>query len=405
MVVAVARVIRQLPQGLGLAAGVAFVESGVSLVEGPGGTSPVGPILPIFQRSLLKELLQNALLTFAVITLIFLIGGSLRVLHQSEFVTLGTFLRAVAFFVGTNLDKTLPMTVLISVVLTYGRASAENDLNTMRASGIHLYTVWVPAILFGLVASALVLHVNDRIAPRLSFTKSALLEAGFDSVIESMMDRGGNAIALSKDIHVIWRGVDELDRLRDVRIKIYSKGDEDDARPLKDEIMAETARLEPDKRRGLLRIHCNNVRFLYGNNEGAEMVEITYSIPLRDEVTEKKPSHHTLDELVQAEGRRYDGAPKPRKIETEFHKRVAGAFACILFVLIGMPLAVVFRHGNRMVAFLIAFLIAIVVYYPTFILGEVLADETDLSPFLAIWSGSIALFVLGVGLTVVIFRR
>ncbi|MFG0316446.1 MAG: LptF/LptG family permease [Planctomycetota bacterium JB042] len=361
--------------------------------------------MPIFQRTLLKELLQNALMTFAVITLIFLVGGSLRVLHKSEFLTLQTFLQAVLFFVGTNLDKTLPMTVLISVVLTYGRASAENELNTMRASGIHLYTAWVPALLFGLLGSAVVLHVNDRIAPRLSFTKSALLEAGLDSVIDAMMERGGNAIELSDDVHVIWRGVDELDRLRDVRIKRYSKGDDDDARPLEDEIMAETARLEPDKRRGLLKFHCDGVRFLYGKNKGAEMGSITYGIPLRDEVIEKKPSHHTLSELVQAEGRIYDDAPKPRKIETELHKRVAGAFACLLFVLIGMPLAVIFRHGNRMVAFLIAFLIAIVVYYPTFILGEVLADETDLSPFLAIWSGSIALFVLGVGLTVVIFRR
>ncbi|MFH0946654.1 MAG: LptF/LptG family permease, partial [Planctomycetota bacterium] len=108
---------------------------------------------------------------------------------------------------------------------------------------------------------------------------------------------------------------------------------------------------------------------------------------------------------VAAGERSFKGAFKTRMLQSEFHKRIAGAFACILFVLVGMPLAIIFKQGNRMVAFLIAFLIAIVVYYPTFILGEVLAKETDLSPLLAIWSGSVVLFILGGGLTAVVLRR
>ncbi|MFH0944694.1 MAG: LptF/LptG family permease, partial [Planctomycetota bacterium] len=136
--------------------------------------------MPIFHRQFLKELLQNAVVTFLVITLIFVVGGSLKVLHKSEFLTLWTFLGAVWFFVGTNLDKTLPMTVLVSVVLTYGRASAENEINTMRASGIHLYSACIPGILFGLLGTTLVLHANDRVAPRMDFEKSDLIESGLD---------------------------------------------------------------------------------------------------------------------------------------------------------------------------------------------------------------------------------
>jgi len=365
----------------------------------------VGPeSVPIFHRYLLKELLQSALVTFVVITLIFLVGGSLKILHKSEFLTLGTFLRAVWFFVATNLDKTLPMTVLVAIVLTYGRAAAENEINTMRASGIHLYTACVPGVLFGLMGTALVLHVKDRVAPRMDFAKSDLIELGLDGAIQSLMDRGANFLEVGEDWHVIWGGVDELDRLLNIRIKKYREGD-DGARELETELAADLASLEADHRRGLLRFHFEGPRTLTGAYGEAAAESMTYSIPLRDEVREKKLKHHTLEELVSAEPRSYKGSFKRRMIRAEFHQRIAGALACLLFVLVGMPLAIIFRQGNRMVAFLISFLIAIVVYYPTFILGEVLAKETDLSPLLAIYSGSCVLFALGIGLTAVVLRR
>ena len=343
-------------------------------------------------------------MTFVVITLIFLVGGSLKILHKSEFLTFWTFLRAIWFFVATNLDKTLPMTVLVAIVLTYGRAAAENEINTMRASGIHLYTACAPGVLFGLMGTALVLHVNDRVAPRMDFAKSDLIEMGLDGAIQSLMDRGANFLEIGKNTHVIWGGADELDRLLNLRIKKYRDSD-NGARELETELTADRASLEADHRRGLLRFHLEGLRTLTGSYGDAAADSMTYTIPLRDEIREKRLKHHTLEELVAAKDRSYKGSFKRRLIETEFHQRIAGAFACLLFVLVGMPLAIIFRQGNRMVAFLISFLIAIVVYYPTFILGEVLAKETELSPLLAIWAGSCVLFALGGGLTAVVLRR
>lgn len=361
--------------------------------------------MPIFQRYLLKELIQNALVTFAVITLIFMVGGALRFLHKTELITIATFVRAVFFFIGTNLDKTLPMTVLIASVLTYGRAAADNELNTMKASGIHLATALIPALFFGMAGTAVVLYVNDKVASEMEFRKGELIEAGMDGAMEALMDRGGNAIQLGKNVHVIWRAVDDLGRMHDLRIKRYAKGDENESRPLIDEIMAETAHLVPDHKQGVLYLDLEGVQTLYGEFKGGAAGSLRYPIPLREQEWDKHPKEHSLTELATARGRRYVGAHKIRTLDSEYHQRVAGAFACILFVIVGVPLSIIFRHGNRMVAFLIAFLIAIGVYYPTFMLGELLSDETKISTFLAVWSGSIFLLLLGGGLTVVVFRR
>jgi lipopolysaccharide export system permease protein len=127
---------------------------------------------------------------------------------------------------------------------------------------------------------------------------------------------------------------------------------------------------------------------------------------LPDEAINKRPRHQTLAELIAATSRKaYRGDPRAREIRGEYHRRISGSLACVLFALLGMPLAIIFRHGNRMVAFLIAFLIAIAVYYPTFILGELLSKSTDINPILAMWSGSIVLLVLGSSLTTVVLRR
>ena len=362
--------------------------------------------MPILQRYLLREMLANGLLTFGVVTLIFIVGGALRVLHDSDLLTLGVFVELVLLFIGTELGTILPMTVLMAVMFTYGRASAENEINAMRASGIHLAYAFAPGLLFGLAGSALVLHVNDEVAPRMSFQERQFSEQAIASTLESFAARGEQGIEISDHERLLWHTFDpETGVFHKLRIKRYPSDIKKGANAVQDEIYAETGHISFDDRQRLMRVHFEDVKKLHGGGANTSFRRFHIPFPMSIEAREKKVYHYTLSELIEARSRRYDGAPKRTVLVAEFHQRIAGAFACVLFALIAMPLAVIFRQGNRMVAFLIALLVALVVYYPTFILGEVLAKETDLPPILAIWSGSIALFILGVGLNAVVFRR
>jgi len=363
--------------------------------------------LPLFQRYLLRELLLNAAITFAVMSGIFLIGGALTILHKMEVLTLFTFLRGVGFFVATNLDKTLPMTVLIAVVMTYGRAAAENEINSMRAAGVHLYTAYAPALLFGVCSAAIVLVVNDRIAPGISASKREIIRAGLMDIIQTKIERGDNYLDLDDRSSVLWRTVTEDGYFLDLRYKKYKKSGDTSPR-LSLEIFAERARFTFDSRHNVVLMEAWNLKNLYGGAVGAESVVEhvdNYAISAGDEVGEQKLSEHTLVDLQAAATRRYEGARRPRQYRTEFQKRIAGAFSCVLFVLLGVPLAIIFRHGNRMVAFMIAFMIAILGYYPLFLLGDVLSDEAKLPPALAVWLGSGILGALGLGLSFTVCRR
>ncbi len=82
----------------------------------------------------------------------------------------------------------------------------------------------------------------------------------------------------------------------------------------------------------------------------------------------------------------------------EIHKKYAIAFACIVFVLLGAPLAVRFpRGGVGMVTTASVAIFAI--FWACLIGGETLADDGYISPALAMWLPNILLLPVGIYLT------
>ncbi len=83
----------------------------------------------------------------------------------------------------------------------------------------------------------------------------------------------------------------------------------------------------------------------------------------------------------------------------EIHKKYAIPVACIVFILIGVPLGTMTRKGGIGMASAIS-LIFFLVYWAFLIGGEKLADRGLLSPFWGVWSANIFLGLLGIILTV-----
>ena len=83
----------------------------------------------------------------------------------------------------------------------------------------------------------------------------------------------------------------------------------------------------------------------------------------------------------------------------EIHKKFAISFACIVFVLIGAPLAIRFPRGG--VGMVIAVSVGIfAVYWAGLIGGENLADKGVVAPFWAMWAPDLVFLALGLFLSV-----
>jgi lipopolysaccharide export system permease protein len=82
------------------------------------------------------------------------------------------------------------------------------------------------------------------------------------------------------------------------------------------------------------------------------------------------------------------------RYEIEIHKKYSIAFACFIFMLLGIPLGLTLRRGGlgRMGALTIAIF---VVYWASLMQGEKLADRLIISPFAGMWGVSIVLLAIG----------
>jgi lipopolysaccharide export system permease protein len=81
--------------------------------------------------------------------------------------------------------------------------------------------------------------------------------------------------------------------------------------------------------------------------------------------------------------------------KVEVHKKYAISFACIVFVLLGAPLAVRFpRGGVGMVV--TASVVIFAIFWTSLIGGETLADEGYVNPALAMWLPNLILLPLGI---------
>ena len=82
----------------------------------------------------------------------------------------------------------------------------------------------------------------------------------------------------------------------------------------------------------------------------------------------------------------------------EIHEKLTLAFSCLIFVLMGIPLAIITRRRERSINIGIAMLI-IIIYYPLFIACEALGIQGHVNPALAMWIPNIIFGAIGTTLT------
>lgn len=83
------------------------------------------------------------------------------------------------------------------------------------------------------------------------------------------------------------------------------------------------------------------------------------------------------------------------QLEVEIWKKFSLPAACVIFVLIGVPLAVRYHRGGISMVVGVSFLV-FTAYYVALIGGESVADQELLSPFWAMWAPNVLFLAVGV---------
>jgi lipopolysaccharide export system permease protein len=293
------------------------------------------------------------------------------------------------------LTYTIPIAVLIAVLLSLGRLSGDNEIVTMRASGINLFHIVLPLMVVGVILSLTLLIFNDRLIPYAHFAqRKTLVEVGTKNPAAAL-EPGVFINSFDKYILYIWSI--NGSKLSDIRI--YEPQGNDRAPRL---IIAKTGEFIPDKNVIKLKLmdgfadepDPNDPNIFYKLKFKTYFMSLNMAQAQTKDNVQKKPKDMTIKELAaeikSLQTQKIDASP----LETEIHKKITLAFSCIIFILLGMPMAVITHRREKSMNFGLAFLI-VGVYYLLLLGSEALSRQGYLNPQFALWIPNTLFGLLG----------
>jgi lipopolysaccharide export system permease protein len=336
-----------------------------------------------------------------VLTSVLMIVAAIQVVHGAEGLSLLFLARALPIQAAAQLDVILPIAVLVSVVLTYGRSAADNEIDTLRASGVHPIHVVVPGLVFGALCACVLLVSLDYAKPLAKRLQLRLIRSEDIAALIHNKLAAGEPIELEDGRTVLSaEGFDDQGRALRMRVQLY-----DDDHNLETELTAEEAEIRVDGTRSEIEITFRNFETIKGRRFQGDEFVITRQMPRDIKTLDERQLTTTQLLAWSLRGREPSESFRMRDALIEAHMRLSDSAAALIFVLLGLPVALLWRRHDRTGAFLVAFLLALFLYYPSQQISFALARLDALSPMVAAWSGNTLLLLLSLGLMWRVFRR
>lgn len=123
--------------------------------------------MKILQRYIIREHLGPFFFALAVIMFVFV--TKFIVQHIGRLFGKGLPVSTIFEFVYLNLAwmmaLAVPMSVLIAALMAFGRFSADNEITVLKSSGINLYRIITPSLVWATILTLLMIWYNDRVLP------------------------------------------------------------------------------------------------------------------------------------------------------------------------------------------------------------------------------------------------
>ncbi len=359
----------------------------------------------LFQRRIVRELMWNAVTTILVLMAVIMLVMCAKIVHQIEGLDMSTFALLLPIFATTAINLMVPVAVLVATVLTYSRAAADNEITTLRASGVHPWHMYVPGLVFGAVWCVFLIWCMDDGMPFAEQTKRRLTkEVNPANIIKNKLS-SGEPVELDDRTVIAVDLFDEQGKPQGLRIQFFTEPEDDEPPELEREIRAESGDIVIRDQTNQIELHLFDFRSTKGSPISGKKTILRRALPRGawEYGIEDLGTHQLVAWLTRPERDR-KGFDSP-EVQASVHSRLAIALACVVFVLIGIPIALMFRSGDRVAGFLVAFLVALFLYFPSIKISEALSEEAMLPAAWAAWSGNALLLVIAAGLNWRVLRR
>ncbi len=358
---------------------------------------------PLLNRYIVGEILPGFLVNILVFTSIMMMARVMELANLviSKGVGLGAVLEIMALLMPKVLSLTLPMATLLAVLTAFLRLSADSELTVLRASGISLYQLSPPVLVFGLLVGGLTAVFSLWLAPEANWRfKTQLLDlakARADLAIEEQTFVR-NFPGLTLYIGQLAPGTDTMGQ-----VFIQDSRSEDESSV----IVAQRGRLGLDREAGILLFHLEDgvIDRVYTGRQSTDSIFFnTYDLKVSPGAEFEREKENGLyrgrSELPTGELRPAAAAAAGQdasRVVTytlEWHRRWALPFTSFIMAVIGLPLGASFRVRGRNFGLMMG-LGVFIVYYVFFSVGWSLAEAEHAPPAAAVWASNVILAVFG----------
>ncbi len=353
----------------------------------------------VLNRYLAHDFLVSFLMTLLVITFVMYIGAIIKAIDMlSRGVSGMLILKIFGLTLPYTLKFSIAISVLVSVLLLFGRLSFDGEITTMKASGMSMWHIISPVVLLSTVLSFASIYINGSLAPHSRFAqRKALLEAGVEEPI-NLLEEG----RFVRDFPglMVYVGKKSATEVSDVIVY------EMDAQGVKRNIRAERGTVDYNKDTKILLINLFDVRIDQPDRDNPMdisksrfvsakeyPVRLDFKALVGDGIVNKKAPDMTYLELIRAIQNVQQAFPdlepgdmqKQRmKLVVEANQRLAFSVACFAFTLVGIPLGM--KSHRKETSIGIALSLALVIsFYLFMIISDTLVGYPQYRPDLIIW--------------------
>lgn len=362
--------------------------------------------MKILRNYFLKEFIGPLFLTLGVLSFVMAFVGNLKRIADlviNRGVDIISVLKLFLFMTPYIVTYALPIAVLIAVLISLGRLASDNEVIAIKASGINLFNLILPLIIIGLILSLALVIFNDRGSSYAHYIyRKTLIEVGIKNPTAAF-EEGVFINSFQKYILFIYRVDQKKNKLSNVRIyepqgedkptrTIVAKNGEFIAIPEKNMIklkLTDGTSDEPDP---------ENPKNFYKLNFKTYFMNLSSNQGQQKDQIRKKPKDMTIQELKKEAKKLKKEGIDPTPLITEINEKIALAFSCLVFMLLGSSLAIITRRKEKSINIGMAMLI-ITVYYPLFIGCEALAIQGYVNPQIAMWIPNILFGIIAMFLT------
>ena len=362
-------------------------------------------ISSIIYRYVFKEMIPPFIINLMFFTFVFLMVEMLKVTNMVVNYRVGVFtvLIMLAYSTPYFLTYVIPMSIMIAVLLTFLRLSGDNEIVALKTSGMSIYGLLPPVMLFCLFGCLLTLFMTVYGMPwgRLSFKELSY------KIVSSNLEIGLKDRTFNDSFEDVVLYVHKIDpeskELQDIFIE------DKRSQNIVSTVVAPRGKLfsEPDEYIYNLLLYNGVIYQADVKNRSTKYIDFdTYEIRLDIEQVSSSlqpgPKHRKEMNLVELRNYLNNRTQRDSNYYNtlmELHKKFSIPIACFALGLLAVPLGI--QSGSTKKSFgLVLGMVFFLIYYLLLTAGLVFGETGTCPPVIGMWVPNVVMGVLGLYLLI-----